>query len=71
MGVSLEARLTGDRSRVERLRAMPTDPAFKALDAPTSCAQLRRNLQVWRRLAQVGETGWLRDREAASASLAR
>lgn len=68
IGVSLEARLTGDRRRLERQRATPTDPVFKALDAPTSCAQLRLNLQVWRRLAQVGEIGLLHDHEAAASS---
>jgi len=31
----------------------------------------RRNLQLWRRLAQVGEIGLLRDHEAASAAAAR
>jgi len=71
MGMGLEARLTGDRSRIERLRATPPDPAFKALDEATTCVQIRRNLQVWRRLAQVGEIGLLRDHEAASAAAAR
>jgi len=71
LGVSLEARLTGDRTRLDRLRARPADPAFKALDAPTTCAQLRQNLKVWRRLAEVGEIGLLREHEAASAAAAR
>lgn len=71
MGVSLEARLTGDRTRLDRLRAMPADPVFKSLSSPTTCGQPRQNLQVWRRLAQVGEIGLLREHEAASATAAR
>lgn len=71
MGVALEAHLTGDRTRLDRLRATPTDPVFKSLDEPTTCVQIRRNLQVWRRLAQVGEIGLLREHAAASAAAAR
>ncbi len=71
VGVSLEAHLTGDPARLQRLRARPTDPAFLALDTPASCGQLRRNLQLWRRLAQVGEIGVLREHEAASADVPR
>jgi len=68
LGVSLDARLTGDTSRLERMRATPPDPVFKELDDPGSCAQLRRGLQVLRRLATVGETGLVRERQAASAA---
>jgi hypothetical protein len=71
IGVSLEARLTGDRTRLDRLRATPADPVFKSLDSPTTCTQLRQNLRVWRRLAQVGEIGLLREHEAAWAAAAR
>jgi hypothetical protein len=61
MGVSLDARLTGDRSRLERFRARPKDPLFERLEAPTSCAELRSNALVLRRLAQVGEVAVLRE----------
>lgn len=70
LGVSLDAHLTGDTSRLERMRATPLDPIFKELDDPGSCAQLRRGLQVLRRLATVGETGLVRERQAASAAAA-
>ena len=70
LGVSLDARLTGDTSRLERMRATSPDPVFKELDEPGSCAQLRRGLQVLRRLATVGETGLVRERQAASAAAA-
>jgi hypothetical protein len=68
LGVSLDARLTGDTSRLDRMRAAPPDPIFKELDDPGSCAQLRHGLQVLRRLATVGETGLVRERQAASAA---
>lgn len=71
IGVSLDARLTGDTSRLQRLRAAPPDPVFKELAEPGSCAELRRNVQVLRRLAQVGETGLPRERQAASAAAGR
>lgn len=71
LGVSLDARLTGDTTRLDRMRATPDDPIFKELDAPGTCSDLRRDLRVLRRLATVGEMGLVRERQAASAAAGR
>ena len=69
IGTSLDAKITGDKTRLERLRAEPGNSLFDHLDAPTTCAQLRANARVFRRLAQIGELGMLR--EMATGATAR